>query len=735
MTAPSAEETYFLEIINETRLDPLANASRYIASYSSALAIQSNIQHALDYFGVDGMALLRGYQSLVPVGPLAWSTELGTAAHKHSARMIAADTQAHQVAGEADLGQRVLAEGYRFTLLSENIYSYSEDILFGHAGFMVDWGYDDVDLTGNRVNADFARTGDGMQDDLGHRASIMSGAFREVGIDITYDNSAATQVGPQIITQDFATRGNFYVTGVVYTDRDEDAFYSVGEGRGDLAISAGSRSGNAFASGAYRLQVEPGNQRVEFTGGGLAGRVSVDFVIDEDNIKIDIVDGDTIRTSGSITVTGPIDKIVGLGLSGLTLQAGAGSQEFHGTPGSDSFDGGAGNDVVVWAGPSSGFTARAQGDAILVTGAGTGSDSTRSIEVFRFDDGDFVFDAARGRLVEAGEEPAPPPPPPPSPPPPDEPSDPGPPPDEQPTGPQFTLVSSDEFAGAIGGIGTVFGTSAPQVFTLLDTPSSIVFGPAFNGGDDAIVFPGAASDYWIRLVGSQVVIRDDQSVYTIPLGPTGTALAFADGVRSLGIDLSAGEARIGSQVVTSDFAVIEASAQAGALDIDTDPAVFSQLLLEANAVVSVGGNLRLFGTGDGSEALTFLGGTLELDPSFNRGGDILRVAGDAADWSAWISGSALVLAAGSDSVQVPVGLIGMDILFDDGARELRFDQGSGQVLLGGEAIIATSAPAALALAPAPAAASTFATEISTLAIRPDEHFVPDIVEANFITVG
>ena len=47
-----------------------------------------------------------------PVQPLAFNDQLAAAATKHNAAMIAADTQSHQVSGEAGLGSRISAEGY-----------------------------------------------------------------------------------------------------------------------------------------------------------------------------------------------------------------------------------------------------------------------------------------------------------------------------------------------------------------------------------------------------------------------------------------------------------------------------------------------------------------------------------------------------------------------------------------------------------------------------------------------
>jgi len=182
-------EQLLLELVNDTRLDPLGNASRYISSYSPLQSPRSDIQSALTYFNVSGSALYNAYAALTPVQPLAFNDQLAAAATKHNAAMIAADTQSHQVSGEAGLGSRISAEGYVFSAVAENIYAFANDALYAHAGFMVDWGGPD----------------NGMQSPPGHRNSIMSSTYREVGIAAIAENNNATSVGPLVVTQDFPT--------------------------------------------------------------------------------------------------------------------------------------------------------------------------------------------------------------------------------------------------------------------------------------------------------------------------------------------------------------------------------------------------------------------------------------------------------------------------------------------------------------------------------------------------
>ncbi len=320
-----------LELINETRLDPLGSAGRYISSYAPLASPDANISQALSYFGVNGAALLSAYQALVPVGALAWNEALGSAAQLHGAAMIAAQIQSHQVPGEVDLGTRFHNAGYFYNYAGENIYAYAKSIIYGHAGLMVDWGSGP----------------DGMQNPAGHRANFMNATFTEVGIDITAENSNTNPLGTLVLTEDFGCRGRHFVLGVAYTDNDHNAFYSPGEGRADLVVQEGAHSANSTSSGGYGLEVATGARSILLSGGGLAGILTVQSTISTENLKLDVVDGHILLSSGSIAVSGTaVDTIRGLGVRGLTLTAGDGAQTITGTRGADTLDGGGGNDTL-----------------------------------------------------------------------------------------------------------------------------------------------------------------------------------------------------------------------------------------------------------------------------------------------------------------------------------------------------------------------------------------------------
>ena len=79
----------------------------------------------------------------------------------------------------------------------------------------------------------------------------------------------------------------------------------------------------------------------------------------------------------------------------------------------------------------------------------------------------------------------------------------------------------------------------------------------------------------------------------------------------------------------------------------------SRLILTKNAIAGVSGNVTVFGTASGSETVQVFGGNVVLDASFGRGGDTVRVMGNAGDYSVRLNGSTLVLSNGTTTVFVP----------------------------------------------------------------------------------
>ena len=271
---------------------------------------------------------------------MAWNENLASGARSHNAALIAGGTLSyefpHQLPGEAAPGQRATAAGYtNWSRLGENVTFLAESDLVAQAAFMVDWG----------------AGANGMQSPPGHRTNLMNPLNREVGIGISLDDNPPTGIGPLVVTEDFGTRNNSgaFILGAAYNDTDHDNFYSPGEGLGTLSVMLGATSVTSWASGGFTLNTAAtGTQTVTFSGAGLSGPVgaTVDLT-PTSNVMFNVVSGTTLETSASVSVSGPIATLRGLGITGLNLSTpDATAHTIIGTKGNDHLDGGASADVL-----------------------------------------------------------------------------------------------------------------------------------------------------------------------------------------------------------------------------------------------------------------------------------------------------------------------------------------------------------------------------------------------------
>lgn len=112
---------------------------------------------------------------------LRWNNLLVNAAHTHTLAMIRTQTLSHQVAGEASLGSRVTAAGYRWRALAENV---------GKASYP---RYTAMAIQ----NAFYAE----RYPNDGHRRVMLSATYRDVGISVVFDAAH----GQLWMTEDFGS--------------------------------------------------------------------------------------------------------------------------------------------------------------------------------------------------------------------------------------------------------------------------------------------------------------------------------------------------------------------------------------------------------------------------------------------------------------------------------------------------------------------------------------------------
>lgn len=338
--APTDFEQYMLELLNRARLDPMGEFDALIRNANSGTAVQENITSTLSFFGVDLASFQSQLQGIDAVAPLAWHDALAQAAETHSNLMIAEDTQSHNLPGEASLGSRIEAEGYEnWSRVGENIYAYTEDPVQGHAGFFIDWGYDDEDFNGTARKTDWQSLGDGIQDPPGHRNTILNPDLTEVGIASIAETSSATAVGPFVVTQDFGARWDYeaQLVGVVIEDADADRFYDLGEGLGGITVTASGTAGlfttTTWASGGYQIELPEGSYAVTFEGGSLSGVLRYTVSMQAENTKLDGFAADAVARL-FLTGDGENNVLTGAGTDDWLIGNG-GSDQLTGLGGAD----------------------------------------------------------------------------------------------------------------------------------------------------------------------------------------------------------------------------------------------------------------------------------------------------------------------------------------------------------------------------------------------------------------
>jgi len=239
---PDGVEQAYMWLMNRARRDPVAEGL-FLAATGDA-----RIQSAISFFKVNLTLLRQEFAAIAPKPPAAFDVRLYEAALAHSLDLIARDAQDHD-------GQfaRVDTAGFKASGMRGNVFSFSREPLYGHAAFNIDWGGND---------------GTGMQTGRGHRKAIMSmdGDYTNVGIAAVPELSPNTQVGPSVVTGNYArakTSGpapppdhhNRFLVGTVWEDLDDDGLYDPGEGIEGAVVmpSTGPYFAVTSAGGGYAI--------------------------------------------------------------------------------------------------------------------------------------------------------------------------------------------------------------------------------------------------------------------------------------------------------------------------------------------------------------------------------------------------------------------------------------------------------------------------------------------------
>jgi hypothetical protein len=133
--------------------------------------------------------------------------------------------------------------------------------------------------------------------------------YTEIGIGISYTGAGIPNVGPYVITQNFGMRGQRYVVGVIFDDKNKNQEYDPGEGIPGVRVQPSSGSYHAITStsGGYAFPYT-GTSTITLTasGGGLPSEMRQTVQLTGDNVKVDFMPGGSVP--GAVTLAYPANS-------------------------------------------------------------------------------------------------------------------------------------------------------------------------------------------------------------------------------------------------------------------------------------------------------------------------------------------------------------------------------------------------------------------------------------------
>ncbi len=250
----SPEEQLIVELINRARLDPLGEVSRL------------------------GEGLASGVTSS-PSAALAVDPILSISARGHSQDMDNRDFFNHTNPDGDGPGARAIDDGYGSGFVGENI------------------GWIGSSFTPSNIQARAEAHHANLWESDGHQRNLMDEDWTKIGVGYDYGDYLGYN-GSTFVTEVFGAGGGNYLTGVVIDDDDSDGFYDIGEGQGDVRITAFDGE-DTFATatwdaGGYTLALPPGTYQIVFEGGDLDTPYETEVTITDENVKLDVIEGETV---------------------------------------------------------------------------------------------------------------------------------------------------------------------------------------------------------------------------------------------------------------------------------------------------------------------------------------------------------------------------------------------------------------------------------------------------------
>jgi uncharacterized protein YkwD len=250
---PTDQEQLFLELLNAARADPAAYGISIGLDLSDVAASQ----------------------------PMAFNLVLVEAARLHSQDMNDRRFFGHANPDGEDPGDRMTASDYDWTAYAESIAAGFDTPAEALSALIIDEGIPD----------------------LGHRKHLLAiddpgedtlRSLDELGIGIVLNGTGPYRHYYTIDSaRDHFTAAPYdaFLTGVIYTDLDENDLYSPGEGYPGITVHAvgpADVSVTSFDTGGYSLPLPPGTYTVTATGFGLPdGGLSAVVTMGTSNVKLD----------------------------------------------------------------------------------------------------------------------------------------------------------------------------------------------------------------------------------------------------------------------------------------------------------------------------------------------------------------------------------------------------------------------------------------------------------------
>lgn len=334
-------EQLMLEFINRARANPAAEASRYGIALNAGLPA--------------------GTISTEPKQPLAPHQSLINASRLHSQDMLDQDYFSHTSLSGTSPAGRATTAGYPSSNVGENI-------AWGGTTGSLDQG------------AEVPARHESLFRSAGHRQNMLHIPYEEVGIGLRFGvfRSSGTNYNASMVTENFGIRNvNPLITGVVYTDSDNNDFYSIGEAiRAGTITARNTSTGTEYSetigvSGGYGIIVPSGAYTVtaRYQTGGIQ-RIAVDsVVVASANVKLDFETG-SVTTIG-LALTRDVAEIEEVGavttsLFTLTRTGDSGSAVTFSLTTSDASETSLPASVTIPAGQvSATFTVSAMNDGII----------------------------------------------------------------------------------------------------------------------------------------------------------------------------------------------------------------------------------------------------------------------------------------------------------------------------------------------------------------------------------